>query len=429
MQCLRVAADWIAWAKPILDVGLGLLGLGTIGLLAVLAWHLKNSRRDIVNLQKTEGSLREAAKEAMQAQQEAKEGEQAAQVNLKLALEQLNAIRGPLDEQHRRLLDENARLQSKLAIVRQLSSGDDTEFWSRPVDMSTLPDDYNRRMLNSIPIILLANQKGGVGKTTLATNLAAYFATKGERTLLIDLDYQGSATALMLSQAGIRPDEFPSYVDLFLGDDFDDKVLRTAIQRAADNLDYVACWYSFERLERNLEYLWAVGDCADDVRYRLARALLHPHIQRTYQRIIIDAPPRVTTGFVNGVCASNHLIVPAVLDRVSATAVGVFANQFKKLRDACNTNIELTAIIGTMTRGDTLSDRAKAAANNADSMAQRALGTTRNYFLPDAHMKQTTQVGYSTEDGIAYLQASRDTRQMFHRIGDAIAQRIPLRRH
>jgi cellulose biosynthesis protein BcsQ len=365
----------------------------------------------------------------MQAQQEAKESEQAAQANLKLALEQLNALRGPLDEQNRKLLDENARLQAKLAIVRQQSSGDDTEFWSRQPDPSKLPDDYNRRMLNSIPIILLANQKGGVGKTTLATNLAAYFATKGQRTLVIDLDYQGSASGLMLAQAGLRPDEYSSLIDLFFEDTLNERVFPTAIQRAADNLEFVSCWYTFERLERNLEYRWAVNECDDDIRYRLARVLLHPHIQRTYQRIIIDAPPRVTTGFVNGVCASTHLIVPAVLDRVSASAVGVFANQFKKLRDACNTTIELTAIIGTMTRGDTLTDRARAAAKDADEKAQRALNSSKNYFLAEAQMKQTIQVGYSTEDGIAYLQASRDTRQMFHRIGDAVAQRIPLRRH
>lgn len=429
IQCVQHTLDIIALARPLVEAGLALLGLGTIGSLAVLTWHLNNSRRDIVNLQKTEGSLREAANENLRELQGAKDREQTAQSNLTLALEQLRNLQGPIDEQRQKLKDENDMLRSKLEIVRQQSSGDDTEFWSRPPDVEALPEDYNRRMLNSIPIILLANQKGGVGKTTLATNLAAYFATKRERTLLIDLDYQGSATALMLSQAGTRLDEFPSNIDLFLGDELNDRALRTAIQQAGDNLDFVACWYPFERLERNLEYRWAVGDCADDVRYRLSRALLHPYIQRTYQRIIIDAPPRVTTGFVNGVCASTHLIVPAVLDRVSATAVGVFANQFKKLRDACNTNIDLSAIIGTMVRGDTLSDRARAAANNADAMAQRALSTTKTYFLNEAQMKQTTQVGYSTEDGIAYLQANRDTRQMFHRIGDAVAQRIPLRRH
>lgn len=429
LQCARYTIDWIVWAKPLVEAGLGLLGLGTIGLLTVLTWHLKNNRRDIVNLQQTEASLRQSAKEAIQAQQEAKESEQTAQANLKLALEQLNAVRGPLDEQHRRLFDENARLQSKLAIVRQQSSGDDTEFWSRPPDMGTLPDAYNRRMLNSIPVILLANQKGGVGKTTLATNLAAYFAKKGERTLLIDLDYQGSATGLMLAQSGVRPDDFPSLVDLFFEDQLNEHILQTAIQRAANDLDYVSCWYSFERLERNLEYRWAVGECDDDIRYRLARIILHPTIQTKYQRIILDAPPRMTTGFINGICASTHLLVPAVLDRVSAVAVGTFARRFKSIRDSCNTTVDLTAIIGTMTRGDTLSDRAQAAAEAADKRTQKALGTTRNYFLQEAHMKQTTQVGYSTEDGIAYLQANRDTRQMFHRIGDAVAQRIPLRRH
>lgn len=106
LECARHTIEWIVWAKPLVEAGLGLLGLGTIGLLAVLNWQLRNNRRDIVNLQKTEASLRQSAKEAMQAQQETKEREQAAQANLKLALEQLNALRGPLDEQHQRLFDE-----------------------------------------------------------------------------------------------------------------------------------------------------------------------------------------------------------------------------------------------------------------------------------------------------------------------------------
>jgi cellulose biosynthesis protein BcsQ len=227
-----------------------------------------------------------------------------------------------------------------------------------------------------------------VGKTTLATNLAAYFASTGERVLVVDLDYQGSATALLFAEGGSDDfDPSSSLVDILFTDTLNELWADAAIKKAAPNLDYVSCWYTFQNIERRLEYRWSMGETDDDVRYRLARAIHSPQVQARYDRVIIDAPPRFTTGFVNGLCASTHVFVPSVVDRLSAAAVGTFAIQFARIRDAANPALDFSGIIGTMTAQQKLSEQAAAPMERANKAAQRVLRTpSRQYFMRSATM-------------------------------------------
>ncbi len=408
---------------------MGLLGVGSTISIGVLTWWLKHSRGEIRKHQQAESELRAVAKEALDARQDAEENERGLRRDLSLLAEQLASSKAPLNLQLFHLQEENARLTGKLEILRSSSSGDGAHFWARSVDPAKRPTDYEKRLRNSIPIILFANQKGGVGKTTLSTNLAAYFAAQGEKTLVIDVDYQGSTTGLMLAQSGERPEEFPSMVDLLFADTLNDLWAGTAIQKVAGcpNLDYVSCWYSFEKLERHLEFLWAADEAGDDVRFRLARAVLSPYVQNNYKRVFIDAPPRMTTGFINAVCASTHLFIPTVVDRVSASAVGTFARQLKELSDSANTVIELAGIIGTMTASPKLPQAASEAVSRANRGAQEVFKTKKDYFMTDAPLVRTTRISWSTEQGIAYLKADANTREMFEVIGRAIAKRVPTR--
>ncbi len=393
----------------------------------MLTWVLKKQRRDIEGLQGTTEALRWASKRAIEAQTDAEAKTVRSEQNLARALEELSRVREPIDAQLADAKSEIARLRSKLDLVRSASRGEGAEFWSRDADVARRRPKYVEDLSGSIPVLLFANQKGGVGKTTLATNVAACFAERGERVLVIDLDYQGSATSLMLAQARDRPEEFPSMVDLLHGETLNELWHGTAIKQAHPNLDYISCWYSFEKLERSMEYWWALDDVLDDIRYRLARAVLSDHVQTTYARVFIDAPPRMTAGFMNGFCAGTHLFVPTVVDRVSAIAVRTFSRRYRELVPRVNPLLKFAGIIGTMTSRRHLTSEAQPAANAAENSVRAILGTNDNYFIRNALMEHTPKIAYSAEAGIPYLQQPA-TRPMFEAIADEIAQRAPLRR-
>jgi cellulose biosynthesis protein BcsQ len=271
-----------------------------------------------------------------------------------------------------------------------------------------------------------------VGKSTLVTNLAAAFAARGERVLTVDLDYQGSHSGLAQLHLGRGDQEPESLVDYLFQDDLDVNWPRLAIRVIQPTLHYVPAFYSFEQVERHVEYRWALGDTRDDVRYRLARALLSPPVQTAYDRVLIDAPPRFTLGFVNGFCTATHLYVPTVVDGLSTSAVTAFARQFAELRPVVNPSIRWAGIIGTMTfqnPTDPLSLTGKAAisAEEAERAAQNHLHTKEPLFIRKPVIRRDAALATATETGIAYINESK-VRPVFDALASEIETKAPSRR-
>jgi len=421
--------DFIQLASPWVEAVLGLVGLGTFAVVSSLVWMLKRLRKDIESRQGEFGILQSDLIAAKADRDDAQSRARSADRTVEMLSDQLKRATGPLNEALGAANERVAQLSSLVNGGLAASSGDGAAFWSR--NPGVRPENYQTAIRDSKPILLFANQKGGVGKTTLSANLAAAFADRGEKVLVVDLDYQGSLTSLMRAQANAQG-EPPSTVDLLFADSLPMHWSQIAIKPVSELLHYISCWYTFEKLERNLEYRWVLNDTENDVRFRLSRALLSPEIQSNYDRIIVDAPPRMTTGFLNGFCSATHLFVPTVVDNVSAIAVGTFAGRFRELRSALNPQIEFAGIVGTMTTLRSangpfaLPNAAAGAAADAERYVRNSLNSNTSYFIREAVMARTPKVSYSAEEGIAYLQAS-ETRPMFNALADQIAIRAPLR--
>ena len=271
------------------------------------------------------------------------------------------------------LKNKNRELTAKLDRVRDAFI-DDNNLWRRtPVDK---PPRYDADLQASIPIILLANLKGGVGKTTIAANLAAYFERcKDERVLAIDLDHQGSLSSMLLPESTQRNPAPADTVKRLIGGD------ATAVSGPFAPCEYirhtqrhsrlVECDDTFANFETRLLLEWLIGDRQDDIRYNLSRVLHGPQVQQNFDRVIIDAPPRMTTGLVNALCASTHLVVPFVLDVLSAERVGLFLRTVDRMRGQLFPYLKLAGVVGTM-KGDT-SSRLRGAEQKAILEAERGV--------------------------------------------------------
>jgi chromosome partitioning protein len=233
---------------------------------------------------------------------------------------------------NRRLAEAKKQLKSL-----QSSLEDSVNLWLRPPLRS---DDYVRVIRDSIPIITIVNLKGGVGKTTIAANLVAYFSEQKRRdgiplkVLVIDLDYQGSLSVMLLSEAKIEESETTSN---FLVDP--QHSVETAKAKALrlrprfENVWLYATHDDFLPIENRLMIEWIIqrNPTHGDLRYELHRKLQSRGFLDDYDLVIIDGPPRMTTGFLAGLCASTHLLIPTIADKLSAPASIHFLRQLQQL--------------------------------------------------------------------------------------------------
>jgi chromosome partitioning protein len=174
-------------------------------------------------------------------------------------------------------------------------------------------------------IISVTNQKGGVGKSTIAFNLSTGLCKEGKKVLLIDLDSQCSVT--LTSQADMQK---VTIYDVLTGRN----KIGDAIQNA-EGTDVVAGSNLLANIEAVLN--------GTGKEYRLKENLAS--IKDDYDFIIIDTPPALSIGSVNALTASTHMIVPSLADTYSLAGIGQLYETFKAVKTYCNPDLKIVGII------------------------------------------------------------------------------------
>lgn len=235
-------------------------------------------------------------------------------------------------------------------------------------------------------VVAIANQKGGVGKTTTSINLSTALARLGKRVILIDLDPQANAT----SGLGFAADENPSIYEALVGEDsLETKILTTT----QDNLHLIPAEMDLAGVEVEL------------VRYdnhltRLTEVFEESaRVQASYDYCILDTPPSLGILMTSALAASDEILIPLQCEWFGLEGLAKITRVVSQIREAgVNDKIIIEGIIMTMYDGRT-------------NLSRGVVSEVRNFFpseLYDTVIPRTIRLGEAPSHGLSIFEHDGD---------------------
>ncbi|MDZ7611531.1 MAG: AAA family ATPase [Candidatus Moranbacteria bacterium] len=201
-------------------------------------------------------------------------------------------------------------------------------------------------------VISLVNQKGGVGKTTTAVNLATYLASSGKPTLLVDLDPQGNASSGL--GLDVQSLEKSLYHSLVL------KVHPREVMVKSKSIE-------LSLLPSNQDLSGAAVELSDIENREFQLRSLIKELRNDFDYIIIDSPPSLGLLTVNGLAASDEVLIPVQTEYFALEGLGQLLNTIDLVKNNLHPSLEINGIVLT------LFDR-------RNKLARQVVNEVRNYF-------------------------------------------------
>lgn len=191
--------------------------------------------------------------------------------------------------------------------------------------------------MSQCEIIAIANQKGGVGKTTTTFNLGAALASKGKRVLLIDADPQGNLTTYM----GWTEDELSVTLNDLLINTLNDRKnnFDSCIKHHSENLDLIPSDIQLSSIEMTL-----VGAMSRE--YTMRNSI--KELKEKYDYILIDTQPALGMLTINALASADKVIIPLQPQYLAAKGMTQLLSTIIKIRQQINPNIKIDGIVLTI---------------------------------------------------------------------------------